>query len=109
MDLGGGTLARIDCRILCDLDSDERWRMVRGPVAGAVWSTWKSYCDAAEMERRLVGDLDALEQRLTDRERVLTAAGQRMGAEERLFRAERAPLAFTSRSVATSVVRAGPG
>ena len=47
MDMERGTLARIDRRILCDLDSDERWADGQSPGCGAVWSTWRRYCDAA--------------------------------------------------------------
>ena len=47
MDLDRGALARIDRRILSGLDRDEAYRMVGVPVAGAVWSTWRRYCDGA--------------------------------------------------------------
>ena len=47
MVLDRGTLARIDRRLMAGLDQDETFRMVRVPVTGAQWSTWKRYCDAA--------------------------------------------------------------
>ena len=47
MDLDRGTLARIDRKLLAGLGQDEKFQMVRVPVTGAKWSTWKRYCDAA--------------------------------------------------------------
>jgi uncharacterized protein YchJ len=57
MDLGKGELARIDRKILSGLGRDEVHRMVRVPVAGAVWSTWRRYCDAVgiSMGRAIAG------------------------------------------------------
>ena len=49
MDLGKGTLARIDRKVLSGLGHDERYQMVRVPAAEVVWSTWKRYCDAVGM------------------------------------------------------------
>ena len=45
-DLDRGTLARIDRRVLSSLCGDETWQMVRVPVAEAMWSAWKRYCDS---------------------------------------------------------------
>ncbi len=47
MDLDRGTLASLDRRLLAGLDRDERFQMVRVPVAPAKWSTWKRYCASA--------------------------------------------------------------
>ncbi len=46
MDLDRGMLARIDRRILSGTGNDERYQMVRVPVAPAMWSTWRRYCAA---------------------------------------------------------------
>ena len=46
-DLDRGTLARIDRKVLSGFGHNEAYRMVRLPVSGAAWSTWKRYCDAA--------------------------------------------------------------
>jgi len=47
MDLERGMLARLDRRLLAELDREERFQMVRVPVTPATWSTWKRYCDIA--------------------------------------------------------------
>ncbi len=47
MDLGRGTLARIDRKLLAGLGDDEAFRTLRVPANAAKWSTWKRYCDAA--------------------------------------------------------------
>lgn len=49
MDLDRGMLARIDRKLLSGLGDDESYRMVRLPVSEAIWSTWKRYCDAADI------------------------------------------------------------
>ena len=106
MDLGRGTLARIDRRILSDLDSDVVYRMVRVPVAGAVWSTWKRYCDAAgiSMGRAITGLVEhelgtvvgqddgsvfgvEVERRLATRTEGLDARDRRLTDRERALRA----------------------
>ena len=47
MELDRGTLARVDRKLLAGLKQEETFVMVRVPVTGAKWSTWKRYCDAA--------------------------------------------------------------
>ena len=47
MGVDRGVLASLDRRLLAGLDRDERFQMVRVPVAPAKWSTWKRYCAAA--------------------------------------------------------------
>jgi hypothetical protein len=44
--LDRGTLARIDRKVLSGLGHDETWQIVRVPVAEAMWSAWKRYCDS---------------------------------------------------------------
>jgi hypothetical protein len=60
MELDRGTLARVDRKLLAGLDQDETFVMVRVPVTGAKWSTWKRYCDAAgiSMGRAIVSLID---------------------------------------------------
>jgi hypothetical protein len=60
MGVDRGTLARIDRKLLAALDQDEVFRMVRIPVSVAKWSTWKRYCDLAEisMGRAIVALID---------------------------------------------------
>ena len=114
MDLDRGVLARIDRRVLSGLDRDERYRMVRVPTDGAVWSAWKRYCDAtgvsmgraiaglvehelgtvigqdegsvfgAEVERRLAERVEVLDAR----ERSLTEREQALRASEQRLRTD---------------------
>lgn len=60
MKLDRGTLARIDRKLLANLEGDEVFRMVRVPVTAARWSTWKRYCDAAgvSMGRAIMALID---------------------------------------------------
>ncbi len=39
-----GRLARIDRRVLAELDHTDGVQMVKVPVSDAVWSTWRRYC-----------------------------------------------------------------
>ncbi len=47
MALDRGVLARIDRRVLAELDHGKGTQLVKVPVSDAVWSTWKRYCDVA--------------------------------------------------------------
>ena len=61
MDLDRGTLASLDRRLLAGLDRDERFQMVRVPVAPAKWSTWKRCCASAGISMgRAVAHFDRL-------------------------------------------------
>jgi hypothetical protein len=44
MVLDRGKLAKIDRRLLAELDHGERSQMVKVPVSDAAWSTWRRYC-----------------------------------------------------------------
>lgn len=46
MDLDRGLLAKIDRRLLADLEHEQISRMVRVPVSDAMWATWRRYCAA---------------------------------------------------------------
>ena len=58
-----GRLARIDQRVLAELDHGDGVQMVKVPVSDAVWSTWRRYCEAmglsmgAGVARLIVGEL----------------------------------------------------
>ena len=108
MDLDRGVLARIDRRLLAELDRDERFQMVRVPVTPAKWSTWKRYCDAAgiSMGRAIAALIDhelasmfgdssggavsmfeeQAQRRLADREAALTKRGNELSAAEERVR-----------------------
>jgi len=108
MDLDRGTLATINRRLLARLDQDETFRMVRVPVTEAQWSTWKRYCDAAEIsmgraivaliEHEMVNALgdskgkgvavmaDQTAEQLAARERLVAAREHNVGAAEERIR-----------------------
>jgi hypothetical protein len=46
MSLDRGTLAKIDRRVLSELDHREGVQLVKVPVSEAVWATWRRYCQA---------------------------------------------------------------
>ncbi len=91
MELDRGTLARIDRKLLAGLDQDETFVMVRVPVTGAKWSTWKRYCDAAGMS------MGRAITTLIDRE-LLSVFGDSAGDQIPVF-AERAREELTAREV----------
>ena len=46
MALDRGTLARVDRRVLVELDHSSGVQAVKVPVSDAVWSTWRRYSEA---------------------------------------------------------------
>jgi len=46
MTLDRGILAKIDRRILSELDHSIGMQLVKVPLSDAEWSTWRRYCDA---------------------------------------------------------------
>ena len=108
MALDRGTLAKIDRRLLSDLDHIEGVQLVKVPVSDAVWSTWRRYCDALGIsmgrgiaalihhELRTVVEEDLgkdpvflteLEHRVAEREAALDARERNLEARERRLRA----------------------
>lgn len=49
MALDRGMLARIDRRVLTELDHSDGVQVVKVPLSDAVWSTWRRYCDALDL------------------------------------------------------------
>ena len=45
MTLDRGVLAKIDRRILSELDHSSGMQLVKVPLSDAEWSTWRRYCD----------------------------------------------------------------
>lgn len=45
MGLNRQTLAKVDARLRSEMEHDEQVHLVKVPVSGAVWSTWRRYCD----------------------------------------------------------------
>lgn len=119
MDLDRGMLAKIDRRLLADLEHDQMSRMVRVPVSEAVWATWRRYCTAVGLPmgraiaelishelRRVAGSdetsavfMDQVEalvlarsEKLDDRERHLEVREQSVQQAEQRLRARTMPL-----------------
>jgi uncharacterized protein YchJ len=46
MALNRRLLAKVDRRLLSELDHTDGVQLVKVPVSHAVWSTWRRYCDA---------------------------------------------------------------
>ncbi len=59
-------MARIDKRVLAELDHSDGVQMVKVPVSGAVWSTWRRYCEAMGLSmgegvaRLICGELETV-------------------------------------------------
>ena len=114
MDLNREPLGNIDRKVLAGLGHDERCRMVRVRVSGAVWSMWRRYSQAVgvSMGRGIAGlvanelgtetDPDAdggsvyaaeVQRRLVTRSEGLDARERRLDERERSLRvSERRPL-----------------
>jgi hypothetical protein len=87
MDVDRGTLATVDRRIVAGLDHTGSSQMVRVPLSGATWSTWKRYCDAigtsmgraiaalvANELRSVVGENESVDRLFGDRSLAAHAA-----------------------------------
>ena len=62
MEPDRGTLANIDRKVLALLSRLGSYRMVRLPIAEAMWSTWRRYCSALGVSMgRGIGELIANE------------------------------------------------
>ena len=106
--LDRGVLARIDRRVLSELDHGKGTQLVKVPVSDAVWSTWRRYCDVVgvsmggaiglliEHELSTVDDpdpdqtmalLDRLRADLEEREQALAQQEAEVEAERRRLRA----------------------
>ncbi len=126
MALERGTLAKIDRRILAELDHCAGMQLVKVPLPEAVWSTWRRYCQAIGLtmgsgiaglinqelgalvsEDEPPGSVFAVElehrlvarsEALDVRERRLDEREQALRASERLLRARTRPFVPPSRS-----------
>lgn len=138
MALDRGTLAKIDRRVFAELGHAATTQAVKIPLADAVWSTWRRYCEAVGLtmgegvaglidhELQTVVDaasaegapvfagqveeeLAARESRIAARERALEAAEERLGAwTERLHRREDELEVREQRTELVSKLAAGP-
>jgi hypothetical protein len=134
MTLNRQTLAKIDKRILAQLDHDEGVQLVKVPASDAVWSTWRRYCEAVgipmgralaillhrelasvvdedlERQAELLGDrvrrVKEQEASLNERERELEQRERRASAGEQRVRAAEAESKSLLHSAAS--LAAGP-
>ena len=111
MTLDRGVLAKVDRRILSELDHSERVQLAKIPLSDAMWSTWKRYCEAIGLTigdgiaglinhelRTVVGEtkredspfVGRAEERVSEREQQLVVRVNTLGSrEERLRTRER--------------------
>ena len=122
MTLNRQTLAKIDKRILSQMEHDEGVQLVKVPVSEAVWSTWRRYCELVgiPMGRALaillhqelasvVGeDLDRNGTMLGEREaRVLAGEAAVAGREREVATSEKA-LALREQRLAAQTKASAP-
>jgi hypothetical protein len=101
MTLNRQTLAKIDKRILSQMDHDEGVQLVKVPVSEAVWSTWRRYCEAVgiPMGRALAVLLHQELASVVDED--LDRTGRMLGEREALVATGEAALAVREREAAT--------
>ena len=101
MTLNRQALAKIDKRILSQMDHDEGVQLVKVPVSEAVWSTWRRYCEAVglPMGRALAVLLHQELASLVDHD--LDRTGTMLGEREALVAVGEAALAVREREVAS--------
>jgi hypothetical protein len=120
MTLNRQTLAKIDKRILSQLDHDEGVQLVKVPVSDAVWSTWRRYCEAAgipmgralaiflhqELASVVNEDLDRTGTLLAERETHVAAGEAALAERERLLVTREKAVAFREQSFAAQAAKA---
>ena len=126
MGLDRGTLAKIDRRVLSELDHGDGVQLVKVPLSEAVWSTWRRYCQAVGLTMgegvagliahelgtlankddhhgpviapELQSQLVARSEALDVRERRLAEREQSLKSTERLLRTRTRPLELPGRT-----------
>src|SRR3990172_1937072 len=129
MTLNRQTLAKIDKKILSQLDHDEGVQLVKVPVSEAVWSTWRRYCEAVgipmgralavllhqELASFVDEDLDRTATLLGERE-AQVAAGEaalvvrerEMATREKALAIQEQRLAAQTKASAAPLIAPGP-
>lgn len=114
MTLNRQTLAKIDRRILAELDHDEGVQLVKMPVSDAVWSTWRRYCEAVgipmgralailldkELASVVDEDLDLIGTLLDERETQVAATEEALAQRERELATQEKAVAFREKRLA---------
>jgi hypothetical protein len=120
MTLNRQTLAKIDKRILSQLDHEEGVQLVKVPVSVAVWSTWRRYCDAAgipmgralaillhrELASVVDGDLDGVGSLLGERETQVAAGEAALTERERDLDTRERAVAFGEQRLGAQAAKA---
>jgi hypothetical protein len=119
MTLNRQTLAKIDKRILTQLNHEEGVQLVKVPVSEAVWSTWRRYCEAIGipmgralavlLHRELASvvneDLDRIGRLLTERETKFAAGEAALAERERQVITREKSVAFREKNLAAQAAR----
>lgn len=119
MTLNRQTLAKIDKRILSQLDHEDGIQLVKVPVSDAVWSTWRRYCEAAgipmgrglaillhqELASVVAEHLDRIGTLLGDRETQVAAGEAALAERERQVMTREKSVAFREKSLAAQRAR----
>jgi hypothetical protein len=117
MSLNRTTLAKVDRRVLAELDHTEGTQLVKVPVSDAVWSTWRRFCDAAgvtmgrglavllahELAAVAEVDLETLVARLEEREAEVAAQAEELDERERAVRRREHEVAVKERASVVDV------
>ncbi len=112
-------LAKVDRRLLSELDHTEGVQLVKVPVSDAVWSTWRRYCDAVgvSMGRGLAAllhqelaavvgeDLDGLASALQERETNVGTREAELTEREQALSQQAIELAAKERRLAGAIQR----
>jgi hypothetical protein len=120
MTLNRQTLAKIDKRILSQLDHEEGVQLVKVPVSDAVWSTWRRYCEVAgipmgralaillhqELASVVDEDLDRVGTLLDDRETQVAAGEAALTEREREVATRERAVAFGEHRLAARAAKA---
>ena len=120
MTLNRQTLAKIDKRILSQMDHDEGVQLVKVPASEALWSTWRRYCEAIgipmgralaillhqELASVVDEDLDRVGTMLSEREAQVTAGESALAVREREVATREKGLAIRDQRLAAQAAKA---
>lgn len=120
MSLDRQLLAKIDRRLLSELDHTEGVQLVKVPVSDAVWSAWRRYCDAVglsmgrglavllqgELASVVDEDLIGLVEMLEVREANIAAREAELAEWEASLERRKRELALRERQLASGTAKA---
>ncbi len=100
MTVNRQTLAKIDKRILSQMEHGEGVQLVKVPVSEAVWSTWRRYCEAVGIPMGRALSILLHQELISVVDVDLDRTGSLLGEREALVAAGEAALAVREREVA---------